>query len=168
MRARIWRRRRARRAAATLRSSPRRQRRHTISSLDGLPLLPRMVCKQPRVRKRHVRCPRQRSRQRDTSKVQRHGFLTEPRTLRCFCATHGTPATHLTLADHPKKHSCAGSAGVAGDRRDAQGVVRKAFLHQVHFPGHDAGSGAHIPACAAGDGPTITRTGDAHRTSGRF
>ena len=53
---------------------PRRQHRHKHASLDGLPLLPWMVCKQPRVRKRTA-APCAASRERDTKKVLRHCFL---------------------------------------------------------------------------------------------
>jgi hypothetical protein len=53
---------------------PCRQRRHKHASLDGLPLLPWMVCKQPRVRKRTA-APCAASRERDTKKVLRHCFL---------------------------------------------------------------------------------------------
>ncbi len=58
-------------------SRQRRQRRHKHASLDGLPLISWMVCKQPRVKKELEKrggaaLPRDANRERDMRKVQRY------------------------------------------------------------------------------------------------
>jgi hypothetical protein len=86
----------------------RRLRRLTTASLDGLPLLPWMFCKQPRVRKRAATRT-----QRPCLRQQSERHCLRQRTERLAGNTqNASPATHLTPADHPKRHACAGAASV--------------------------------------------------------
>jgi len=76
----------------------RRQRRHTSASLDGLPLLPRMVCKQPR-RGNAARCEQGARHQKGAQTLLPHamGHCWRPFAPGVKCAAKGNRNVHRLL-----------------------------------------------------------------------